>query len=253
MARRRLVRPPVDTIAAPPFPARLAWVNAEPLRTGHEHGGPMLVEFWDFCRVNSLRTLPYVSAWHERYAEAGLRVVGVHASGFPPSADADAVRDAVARLRISHAVCIDERFEVWELYGNRGWPGRYLWDAAGMLCHYHYGEGAYAETERAVQELLGVERDPVAPLRPEDDPAARLAPQTQDQAGAWSGPYAAGGVWAVVEGEGTLRANGRELPVEHPGCLPLLEHDRHTEGVLELEHAPEVTVHAVCFTPGVVR
>ena len=28
----------------------------------------MLVEFWDFCRPNSLRTLPYVKAWHERYA-----------------------------------------------------------------------------------------------------------------------------------------------------------------------------------------
>ena len=35
----------------------------------------MLIEFWDFCRVNSLRTLPYLRAWHERYAEAGLRVI----------------------------------------------------------------------------------------------------------------------------------------------------------------------------------
>jgi len=251
VARRHLVRPPTDTIAAPPFPARLEWVGAEPLRTGREHGGPMLVEFWDFCRVNSLRTLPYVAGWHARYAEAGLRVIGVHTSGFAPSADAAAVRAAVARLGIAHAVCIDERFEVWDLYGNRGWPARYLWDAAGMLRHYHYGEGAYAETERAIQELVGVEGDPLAPVRPEDHPDARLVPQTEDQPGAWSGPYAAGGVWAVVEGSGTLRANGRGLAVEHPGCLALVEHERHTEGVLDLEPGPGVTVHAVCFTPGV--
>ena len=39
-----------------------------------QRGRPVLVEFWDFCRVNSLRTLPYLRAWHERYADAGLRV-----------------------------------------------------------------------------------------------------------------------------------------------------------------------------------
>ena len=36
-----------------------------------QRGRPVLVEFWDFCRVNSLRTLPYLKAWHERYAATG--------------------------------------------------------------------------------------------------------------------------------------------------------------------------------------
>ena len=31
----------------------------------------VLIEFWDFARVNSLRTLPYLQAWHERYGELG--------------------------------------------------------------------------------------------------------------------------------------------------------------------------------------
>jgi len=97
-----------------------------------------------------------------------------------------------------------------------------------------------------------VEREPVAPLRPEDRPGARLAPQSEDRAGPYSGPYAAGGVWAVLEGRGSVRANGRQVAVEHPGCYPLIEHDRHTEGVLELEVGAGVTCHAVCFTPGVV-
>ena len=62
------VRAPPDAIPAPPFPRDLEWVNVAPLRMDKQRGRPVLVEFWDFCRVNSLRTLPYLMAWHERYA-----------------------------------------------------------------------------------------------------------------------------------------------------------------------------------------
>jgi hypothetical protein len=210
------------------------------------------VEFWDFCRVYSIRTLPYIRAWHERYAPNGLRVISVHCPGFAPSRDEDAVRAAVARLDIEHAVCIDTEFEVWRLYDNPGWPARYLFDQQGVLCEYHHGEGGYADTERAIQELMGITRPVVVPLRPEEDPDALLAAPTADVEGPWSGEYEAGGVWAVLSGSGLVRANGREIAVEWPGCHPLIEHGRHTHGVLELEVGAGVTCHAVCFTPGVV-
>jgi hypothetical protein len=217
-------------------------------------GRPVLVEFWDFCRCNSLRTLPYVRAWHERYAAAGLRVISVHSGGYPPSQDPDEVRAAVARLGIEHAVVIDEDFGLWRDYGNEGWPARYLFDRRLRLFSMHYGEGAYDETEAEICELLGQSRcEPVAPLRPEDEPGATLAPQTADQRGAWSGPYEAGGVWAVLSGRGDVRANGRVVAVEHAGAYPLVEHEAHTTGVLDLDVGPGVTCHAVCFTPGVAR
>jgi hypothetical protein len=244
------VRAPVDTIHAPPFPRDLPWVNVASLRMDKQIGRPVLLEFWDFCRVNSLRTLPYLREWHRRYADAGLRVIGVHASGFPPSADEDAVRDAVARLDVPYAVVMDLTFEIWHSYGNEGWPSRYLWDQRGRLHDVHYGEGAYAETERAIGELLGLERDPVAPVRPEDAPGVLLTAQTADQQGAYSGPYEAGGVWAVLEGYGEVEVNGRAVEVRHPGCHPLIEHERHTAGVLELDVGRGVKCHAVCFTPG---
>ena len=101
------MRPPVDTIVAPPFPRELEWVNVASLRMDQQLGRPVLVEFWDFCRPNSLRTLPYVKAWHERYADAGLRVVGVHSPGFAPGRDNAVARAAVARLGIEHAVLLD--------------------------------------------------------------------------------------------------------------------------------------------------
>ena len=240
----------MDTIAAPPFPRDLEWVNVATLRMDQHLGRPVLVEFWDFCRPNSIRTLPYVKAWHKRYAPAGLRVIGVHSPGFTPSADPAAVRAAVQRLGVAHAVAIDTALEVWDLYGNQGWPARYLFNRSLTLVDYHYGEGAYDETERAIAELLGVEPEPFAPLRPEDAPDAALAPQTADQPGAYCGRYEAGGVWAVVSGRGELVANGRAFAIDAPGCLPVVEYVRHTAGVLDLRPSDGVTVHATCFTPG---
>jgi hypothetical protein len=244
------MRAPVDTIPAPPFPAKLPWVNVAPLRMDKQIGRPVLIEFWDFCRVNSLRTLPYISAWHERYAADGLRVIGIHDPGFAPSRDEDAVREACKRLAVTHPVLIDVEHRMWIAYDNKGWPARYLFDQRGMLFDYHLGEGGYADTERAIQELLGVERDLVQPVRPEDDPEALIVGQTPDQPGAYSGPYAAGGVWAVVEGGGEVRVNGEPLRVTHPGAYPLLQHERHTEGVVEIVAGDGVTCHATCFTPG---
>jgi len=210
----------------------------------------MLVEFWDFCRPNSVRTLPYLQAWHERYSELGLRTIGVHSPGFAPAREEDAVRAAVRRLGIEYPVLIDRELEVWREYDNQGWPARYLFDGRARLFEYHYGEGAYAETELAIQELLGVEREPLAPLRPEDAPDAALVAQTEDQEGAYSGPYEAGGVWAVLDGSGTVRVNGSEHEVTHPGAYPLIEHERHTAALLELEIGPGVQCYATCFTPG---
>jgi hypothetical protein len=247
------MRPPVADIAAPPFPARLPWINVASLRMDKQLGRPVLIEFWDFCRVNSIRTLPYVKAWHERYAPDGLRVIGVHSAGFTPSQDVEAVRAAVARLELPYPVVVDLEHEIWSLYGNLGWPARYLFDHHGMLAHYHYGEGAYAESELAIQELLGIEREPVAAVRPEDEPDAPVVAQTPDVEGPYSGPYEAGSVWAVLDGSGSVTANGRALQIDHPGCYELLAHERSTAGELSLELGPGVTCHAVCFTPGVVR
>jgi thiol-disulfide isomerase/thioredoxin len=244
------MRAPVDHIPAPAFPARLPWVNVASLRMDQQLGRPVLVEFWDFCRPNSIRTLPYLRAWDERYREHGLRVIGVHASGFAPSGDPEAVTAAVARLQIAYPVVIDLEHAIWQEYGNLGWPARYLFNQEGRLFDYHYGEGGYADTEQAIQELLGLQQPVLGTMRPEDEPGAELALQSDDIAGPYSGPYEAGAVWAVLDGEGTVTVNGRAVTVDHPGAYELLSHPRSTTGELELEIGEGVTCHAVCFTPG---
>ncbi|MEA2380221.1 MAG: hypothetical protein QOH72_192 [Solirubrobacteraceae bacterium] len=244
------MKAPVDTIAAPPFPTDLPWVNVAPLRMDKQIGRPVLVEFWDFCRPSSLRTLRYLKAWHERYAADGLRVISVHTPGFAPSRDEAEVRAAVTRLGIEHPVLVDADGLVWSLYDNAGWPSRYLFDQRGRLHEYHFGEGAYNETELAIQELLAIEREPVGALHPEDEPAARIVVPTPDVAGPYSGPYVAGTVWAILDGRGDVTANGRTIAVEHPGAYVVAEHPVSTEGVLDLAVGDGVACLGVCFSPG---
>jgi hypothetical protein len=242
--RRWPMRAPVATIPAPSLPRDATWLNVATLRMDQQRGRPVLVEFFDVCRVHSLRTLPYVRAWHERYAGQGLRVISVQ--------DPDVVREAVARLGVEHAVVLDPEFRLWQEYENQGWPARYLFGPDQMLAEFHYGQGAYAETELVIQELLGIDREPVPALRPEDEADAVLAVPTPDQEGPYSGPYAAGAVWGVLEGTGAVRVGGREVAVPWTGCHLLVEHDRHTEGVLELEVGDGVTCHGIQFEPGLV-
>jgi hypothetical protein len=244
------MRVPSHEIPLPPFPRELPWINVAPLRADKQRGRPVLVEFWDFCRINSLRTLPYVKAWHERYAERGLRVVSIHTGGFACSRELENVEAAVARLGIEHPVVVDSELELWDLYGNQGWPARYLWDQEGALFSVHYGEGAYAETELEIAELLGLEDvEPVPPVRPEDEPGVLLPAQTADQPGAYRGPYEAGGVHLVCDGSGTVTVNGREVAIDGCGCHTVLAHERHTEGVLDIVAGEGVEVLATCFTP----
>lgn len=246
----RHMRPPVDTIVAPSFPKDLTWANVAPLRIEKQATRPVLIEFWDFCRPSSLRTLPYTKGWHERYAEAGLRVVSVHAPGFPPGEDEEKVRAAVERLGIVHPVAIDTGFRLWRAYGNPGWPARYLFAPGLRLFEVHHGEGGYADTERAIQELLGIERDVLPLVRPGDGDDTPIAVPSTDREGAYSGPYEAGEVWVVSGGGGTLRVNGRDEELAHAGAHLILEHKRHGQGVLELCPADGLEIYATCFAPG---
>ena len=259
------MRPPADAeIPAPEFPPRTAWLNISLLRMDRLLGRhAVVVEFWDFARVNSLRTLPYLQAWHDRYADAGLTLVGVHSPGYTFGRDPEAVQRAVERLEILYPVALDPTLEIWRLYGNRGWPGRYLFDRRGLLRYMHYGEGDYLDAELAIQECLrelDPELDapePLHPVRPEDEPGARLEPQTADIAlpedrsrlelvrdwvdgedwiealdagAAASFEFHAGSAFAVL--------SGSEL---EPGLY-------ETEGTIVAE-SPGLRLHGVQFTP----
>ena len=181
-------RRPAPTSTPPSSRRDLTWLNVAFLRMDKQMGrNAVLVEFWDFARINSLRTLPYLKAWHERYGDRGLRVVdGAGARLLVRARPARPTRARSRRSGSSTRSCSTPSFELWRIYGNRGWPGRYLFDRRGVLRYIHYGEGDYLECEQAIQELL-LEIDdeldlpaPLEPLRPEDAPGVALEPQTAD-------------------------------------------------------------------------
>jgi hypothetical protein len=186
----RRVRVPAESqVLAPEFPPGFTWLNVAFLRMDRQLGRhAVLVEFWDFARVNSIRTLPYLKAWHARHAAAGLRVIGVHSPGYSFGRDEALVRDAVERLEIEFPVVLDPHLVLWRLYGNKGWPGRYVFDRRLALRHIHYGEGEYLETELVIGELLReIDPDlapfePLEPIRAEDAPGVLLESQTADLA-----------------------------------------------------------------------
>ncbi len=48
----------------------------------------------------------------------------------------------------------DNNFATWRAYNNRYWPAKYFIDKEGYIRYSHFGEGAYDESEKVIQELL---------------------------------------------------------------------------------------------------
>ena len=272
------MRPPARDIAVPPFPPDTEWVGSEPGAVERICArGPLLVHFVDAAHLSSVRTLPYVGAWEERYRELGLTVVGVNSPRFPFTADPGKLTAALTRIEVRFPVAADSRYRIWHDYGCEGWPSLFLWGRGGALRWFHFGEGEYAATEQAIQEELraldpNLELpEPLPALRPSDATGALVAPPSDElyPGGSESEPwqahdddppleldYAAGGAWATVDGRGVLLASldgGPELSIEvqAPGAYELAAHERHEAHHLSLGVTPGVSVYSIAFPAAV--
>jgi hypothetical protein len=232
------------------------------------------VWFWDYCSLNSLRALPYLQEWHRRYADSGLRVIGVHSPQFEFGRDPQVVEDAVHRLGIEFAVALDPGFEIWRLYGNEVWPALYLWDRQAKLRHHHFAEGAYEQTEAAIQESLreidaGAQLPALmVPIRLTDGPDVLVKAPTphtylaEDRTaravsagevltiryqGATAAAVLDGDTTAELEVDGDLR---RVVRVLGPRLYKLVESGRHEEHELSLRFRGEARAYAFSFAPG---
>lgn len=130
------------------------WYNSEPLTMEGLKGKVVLVDFWTYSCINCIRTLPYLKSWHEKYADKGLVILGVHAPEFEFEKDTKNVAKAISDFEIKYPVVQDNDFATWRAYNNRYWPAKYLVDKNGRIRYYHFGEGNYNETEEAIQKLL---------------------------------------------------------------------------------------------------
>jgi hypothetical protein len=272
------VRPPRADIAVPELPTGIPWFGGPaPRMDALTAAGPVLVHFWEMAQLNSIRTLPYLRAWHERYAGHGLAVLGIHSPRYPFTAAAVTLREAVAALGLPYPVAADSEHRVWHDYGCEGWPSLFLWGRGGALRWFHFGEGEYGATEEAIQALVSeVDRamehpPPLEPLRPTDAPgAAVVAPSAElFPGGSVSEPwtvaeaddslaveYEGGGAYAAIEADGPVAVSldgGPEHAAERitPGLWELARHERHETHELSIRPARGQRVYSVAFAPGV--
>jgi thiol-disulfide isomerase/thioredoxin len=142
----------------PDLDGATGWVNSDPLGPEQLRGHVVLVDFWTLTCINWLRTEPYVRAWSQAYRDDGLVVVGVHTPEFSFEHDLDLVRKATQDRGIDYPVAADNDYRIWSAFDNHYWPALYFVDADGRIRDQHFGEGRYEQSERLVQQLLGVDR-----------------------------------------------------------------------------------------------
>jgi thiol-disulfide isomerase/thioredoxin len=149
-------------VRMPPLDGATGWLNSEPLGLAELRGHVVLVNFWTLTCINWLRQEPYVRAWSQAYRDDGLIVIGVHTPEFSFEHDLDGVRQATEERAIDYPVAADNGYEVWSAFSNHYWPALYFVDRDGVIRDQHFGEGRYEKSERVIQRLLGVEREPVS-------------------------------------------------------------------------------------------
>ena len=139
---------------APEFAGIAGWINSDPLTMTELQGRVVLIDFWTYTCINCIRTYPFLKLWNSRYADDGLVIVGVHTPEFEFEKDFDNVADASQKDGIVWPIAQDNDFRTWRAFSNRFWPAKYLIDKDGLVRYTHFGEGAYAETEEIIRELL---------------------------------------------------------------------------------------------------
>ncbi len=169
-----------DCGAAPELVGIADWLNTpdgQPLTLAglRSQGRVVLVDFWTYSCINCQRTLPYLTAWDAAYRDAGLTIIGVHSPEFAFEREVDNVAERAADFGVTYPIAIDNDFRTWRAYHQRYWPAKYLIDRAGRVRMVHYGEGAYAQTEDLIRQLLAEEATDLSDVAGPGEPPPNMA------------------------------------------------------------------------------
>lgn len=133
------------------------WINSPPVTLEELRGKVVLIDFWTYSCINCIRTLPYLEEWYSKYKDEGFVIIGVHTPEFEFEKDKENVERAAKQLGVKYPIALDNQYATWNAYHNNYWPAHYLIDQEGKIRMEHFGEGAYAETENAIRDLLGLQ------------------------------------------------------------------------------------------------
>lgn len=131
-----------------------AWFNSKPLKLSELRGKVVIIDFWTYTCINCQRTFPYLRKWYDTYKDKGLIIIGVHSPEFEFEKSEKNVAKAIKDFGLTYPIVQDNDFATWRAYNNKYWPAKYILDKDGVIRYTHFGEGAYDETEKVIQELL---------------------------------------------------------------------------------------------------
>src|SRR5262245_23553169 len=110
----------------PDLGGAVGWLNSGALNTKALRGKVVLINFWTYTCINSLRPMPYVKSWAAKYRDAGLVVIGVHTPEFSFEKEPANVETALKNLSVVYPVAIDSNYAIWHAFNNQYWPAQYL-------------------------------------------------------------------------------------------------------------------------------
>jgi len=143
---------------APEFTQISGYINTpnsnSPITLSSLKGKVVLLYIWTYTCINSIRPMPYIDDWNQKYSDKGLVIVGVHSPEFQFEKNYTNVKDAVQRFGIRYPVILDSDHGTWNAYGNNYWPRFYLIDTQGYIRYDHIGEGDYNQIEKSIQSLV---------------------------------------------------------------------------------------------------
>ncbi|MGE3808857.1 MAG: thioredoxin-like domain-containing protein [Gemmataceae bacterium] len=143
---------------APELDGGTAWLNtAGPLRLKDLKGKIVILDFWTFCCINCIHTLPDLAKLEKKY-EKELVVIGVHSAKFENEKDTAAIRKAILRYQISHPVVNDSDMKIWNAYGVRSWPTLAVIDPEGNYLGQTSGEGNYELLDRVCEKVIAIHK-----------------------------------------------------------------------------------------------
>jgi hypothetical protein len=195
------------------FDGATTWLNSHVTADTLE-GRVVLVSFGTYTCINWMRSLPYVRAWADKYADEGLVVIGVQTPEFEFEGELDNVRRALTEMDVRYPVAVDNDYGVWRAFDNHYWPALYFVDAEGRIRHHHFGEGEYEESEMVVQTLLreaGVEAG---------DGLVRIEPSGVEAAADWYSLRSPESYLGYARAVGFASPGGARPDAPHPYTAP---------------------------------
>lgn len=115
-------------------------ISASPAETGaaidvaRYRGKVVVLDFWASWCVPCRRSIPWLNAMHEKYADDGLVIIGVNVDQEPEEAAAF-LRQYPAKFMISY----DSQGKVARLYGVQGMPTSFVLGRDGEVIAQHLG------------------------------------------------------------------------------------------------------------------